>query len=92
MSDINNLLLSETEGATPAEHLEARNRGGWIAVKDRLPENDTCVLIAVHEYDDPNNKLVVTYAEFFDGQWLMQDGHPAYDPVYWQPLPEPPKD
>lgn len=26
MNDINNLLLSETEGATPAEHLQARQK------------------------------------------------------------------
>lgn len=93
MSDINNLLLSETEGATPAEHLEARNRGGWIAVKDRPPEYGKPVLIRFarsgHIEDATFHK-----DEYSDGwTYCLFDGAEINDePSHWMTLPEPPKD
>jgi hypothetical protein len=62
----------------------------WINVKDRLPEEDTRVLVVV---SDENFKRVKQYVpkldtdRMFDGRWVRWSKHVTY----WQPLPEPPK-
>lgn len=77
--------------------------GGWISVKDRLPEKQTPVLVYVPPYNDKNEE----YAEYvgvayymysaIGGYWAGTDGNVygeigiIYDPTYWAPLPESPK-
>ena len=57
----------------------------WISVKDRLPEDDTIVLIY-----DSLSKLVCDCL-FYLGEWEAGDGIEV-EPAFWQPLPEPPEE
>lgn len=54
---------------------------GWVSVKDRLPEKLTLVLVCNHGIYD--------IAFVGDrGNWVNK----LFEPEYWMPLPEPPKD
>ena len=73
--------------------------GGWISVKDRLPEEDKIVLVA-REFVWPGHKACryVETAELIGSEWVSQTEeykirrrfHKA--PYAWMPLPEPPKE
>ena len=75
--------------ADKIEELENKSTE-WINVKDRLPEEDTRVLVVV---SDEKFKCVKQYVpkldtdRIFDGRWVRWSKHVTY----WQPLPEPPK-
>lgn len=59
---------------------------GWISVKDRLPEEDTDVLVA--------NGVGIEIAAYTTNpvkQWYGMHGQDVYV-KYWMPLPEPPKE
>lgn len=72
----------------------------WISVKDRLPEIGRSVLVAVNI----NAKLNLPFRTDFtpeirigwlddNGKWGLQfDSADRDEILYWQPLPEPPKD
>lgn len=87
------------------ERLDAQPTvGGWISVKDRLPEEQIPVLVYVPPYSNENEK----YAEYvgvayymysaIGGYWAGTDGNVygaigiIHDPIYWMPMPEPPKE
>lgn len=59
---------------------------GWISVKDRLPEDDTPVL--VYCPDAPLPYGIDYWSQFGLGFYWSHDS----EPTHWQPLPEPPKE
>lgn len=68
-------------------------REEWIDIST-APMDGTRVLVAIHEWNKPQNKLIVVEA-FYDHGWVCMedDGSRAqcYEPVKWQKLPSPPK-
>lgn len=75
--------------------------GGWISVKDRLPDvNDNYIVTACDE-DCPYGEgiwydTVVVVAEYYKGSWTWCDNGLEYDLngliTHWMPLPQPPKE
>lgn len=79
----------------------------WISVKDRLLDDDQCILMVVQsemqnvDYDTDekigdqyvNQEIAIGYVS--DGSlWINYDQDNYYrvsDITHWQPLPEPPK-
>lgn len=55
----------------------------WISVKDRLPEEIGYYLVVI------GNEMLISIdiAEYSEGYWHKHD-----EVIYWQPLPELPKD
>lgn len=72
----------------------------WISVEERLPEEEKTVLV-VRKFLSAKGVTVRTYvetAELIGGDWVsMSDEYKIIryrhtDPIYWMPLPEPPKE
>lgn len=61
--------------------------GGWISVKDRLPEEKAWVLCLCRA----GIREVLLWQ---NGQWYHDPQHAYYESfvLYWTPLPEPPKE
>src|SRR3990167_1624174 len=59
---------------------------GWIAVKDRLPNDDSTVLIAMKDGDE------TVWLGYYDGDcWYRVDATPIRTRVtHWAPKPSPP--
>ena len=55
----------------------------WISVKDRLPEENTTVIVAT------DNGIVFQCLYAYDG-WNLWDGNEV-NITHWQPMPQPPK-
>ena len=82
----------------PAVDVQPTNQ--WISVEDQLPKIGESVLVAVVV----NAKLNISFRTDFtpefrigwledDGKWGLQfDSADNHEILYWQPLPEPPKD
>lgn len=72
--------------------------GGWISVKDRLPETNDEVL-TTYLYDDKPHKLYVETASYFDdgegeGHWHSVGdeliiGRVRKTTIAWMPMPKP---
>lgn len=72
--------------------------GGWISVKDRLPETNDEVL-TTYLYDDKPHKLYVETASYFDdgegeGHWHsvwdeFSIGRVRKTTIAWMPMPKP---
>lgn len=69
-----------------AEHLLANGVTvqNWIPVSERLPENDTAVIVAT------DNGVVFQCLYAYDG-WDLWDGY-TVNITHWMPLPNPPKE
>ena len=72
----------------------------WIPVTERLPENEVTVLV-VRKFlgiKDCPAKTYVETAEYCYGDWVADSDEYKIarskhtDPLYWMPLPEPPKE
>ena len=55
----------------------------WISVKDRLPEENTTVIVAT------DNGIVFQCLYAYDG-WNLWEGNEV-NITHWQPMPQPPK-
>ena len=84
-----------------AEAYEAEvTKSRWIPVTERLPENEVPVLV-VRRFlgvKDCPPKTYVEMAEYCYGDWVADSDeykiarHRHTDPLFWMPLPEPPKE
>ena len=64
-----------------------RQNGGWISVKDRLPEKQTRVLVRTAE-----TYTGTTVGWIMWGKWVTDVGEQSKTVTHWTPLPEPPKE
>ena len=76
------------------ERIDIMSEGGWISVKDRLPEQRIGVLVYCPEY---NNVFAGELNDYLKkGQWYFFDDeikHPIEEEVtHWMPMPKPPEE
>lgn len=78
-----------------AENMErsAEDCGGWIPCKERLPENDMCVLAQVNgKYKNITFEDAFEFATYIKGEgWTLEEYPDYYNPnvIAWRKLPEP---
>ena len=91
MNSLNNMKVSGETFTTAVEFSQkiienAPTVGGWISVKDRLP-NDTKTKIVFHSRG-------VSFAYFSGMFWWSNIGkrHSLDTITHWMPLPEPPEE
>ena len=75
---------------------EAPTVGGWISVKDRVPEDGETVLVYIERAawgDDgyAKRKKEIAIGWQIDGRWHV-DGCMRVKGLYWMPLPGPPEE
>ena len=66
---------------------------GWISVKDRLPESNEAVLVAVLDKEGYFYRAIAV--RYPCGDWDSNDDYFSQDEAdvrYWMHLPEPPKE
>ena len=73
---------------TAAQWALLRNPPRWIPVAERLPEENTDVLVSVDENSDDCGMHVCDY---YDGKFLRADAGYIWGVTHWMPLPEPPE-
>ena len=83
---------------------EAPTVGGWISVKDRIPERQMPVIVYVPPHKDDEEEYFghvgMAYYTYSGngGYWAGTDGAVygaigiIHKPTHWMPLPEPPKE
>lgn len=67
----------------------------WISVKDRLPESEKEVLVWYrYTWDDASTSYGFGISWWYSNSKQWRDGCllKGVEVLYWQPLPEPPKD
>jgi hypothetical protein len=66
-------------------------RDAWISVDDRMPDEDSVVLVSAWEYGKPDGKRFTLVARRSGSLFLNEEtGDDLYTPTHWQPLPAPP--
>lgn len=73
--------MIDVVGAVESADVQPVNQ--WISVKDRLPNEDDCYLVVI----ESEICVSIDIAEYSENRWHKHD-----KVLYWQPLPEPPKD
>lgn len=61
----------------------------WVSVKERLPEQNTDVLVSVDENSDDCGMHVCDY---YDGKFSRAEAGYIWGVTHWMPLPAPPTD
>ena len=64
--------------------------GGWISVKDRLPDKAGIYIICDH-YGNVMSRHFCKQHGRFAGYWHFNGSAKYGNPLYWMPLPEPPE-
>lgn len=79
--------------AAPAAPV-AQEPATWVSVADRLPSEDSEVIVSGWAYNDPARGRFVTHADFSDGQFKPVGAADEYDalhpPTHWMPMPAAP--
>lgn len=70
---------------------EATTIGGWISVKDRMPEKAGIYIICDH-YGNVMSRHFCKGRGKFAGYWHLNGSAKYGNPRYWMPLPEPPEE
>ena len=79
-------MMLELEGRRTTPDREA-----WISVDDRLPDDDSVVLISLWAYGKPDGERVIMIARFMNAEFLNEEtGEEVYRPTHWMPLPTAP--
>jgi hypothetical protein len=70
---------------------DAIRREAWISVDERLPEEDSVVLVSAWEYGKPDGKRFTLIARLVGSLFLNEEtGDDLYTPTHWMSLPEAP--
>ena len=91
---IERLAAYEDTGLTPEEIERLKEQNRWIPVEERLPEEDTIVLLTVSGllYGSITFSDAIELGNLCsDGSWFIE-GYPDWDDpnvTAWMPLPEP---
>lgn len=65
--------------------------GGWISMKDRLPEENLEYI--VYATDEDGERFVTTdHWNKYVRQWYLFDKGSSTTVTHWMPMPEPPKE
>lgn len=73
------------------EKQERETNGGWISVKDRLPEDITDVL-AYSDRNGGEHAIMWNSKRGSRPHWVRGGGLVCENVTHWQPLPAPPKE
>jgi hypothetical protein len=66
-------------------------RDAWISVDDRMPDEDSVVLVSAWEYGKPDGKRFTLVARRSGSLFLNEEtGDDLYTPTHWMPLPAAP--
>ena len=96
--------VAEVEWEYPMEVAAAIDKaiealgGGWVSVKDGLPDEDTEVLVARYLIQHGKKKPYVETASRINDEWFSYTDEWKMDkkahskPYAWMQLPEPPKE
>jgi hypothetical protein len=73
-------------------HPTPDDAGQWIGVNDRLPEEETEVLVTGPAWnkDDYSKGRYFSLGTLQEGVWKGEDGGDLHSPSHWMPLPNPP--
>lgn len=93
MQDTIDCLVPEVIADIPSADVQPVNQ--WISVKDRLPESEKEVLVWYrYTWDDASTSYGFGISWWYSNAKQWRDGCllKGVEVLYWQPLPEPPKD
>lgn len=80
---VQHLAAYENTGLTPEEIMDGQMLTGWIAVSERLPEDDKVVLVSCRTKKGVNS----VNRAYYDGAWHGSGSMSGV--VAWMLLPEP---
>lgn len=67
------------------------DREAWISVDERLPDDDSVVLVSIWAYNKPDGERIILIARFIRAEFLNEEtGDEMYRPTHWMPLPSTP--
>jgi hypothetical protein len=77
-----------SRGSIPAT---PRVRAAWISVADRLPDDDSVVLVSAWQYGKPEGKRITIIARRSGSVFVNEEsGEELCTPTHWRPLPAAP--
>ena len=93
--EIMETCLEAVRAYTPA-HID---RGAWVSVEDRLPEDNkdgetVLVIVSGKPHENITLHRAIMTAGYFQGEGWVVNEYPEWESpevTYWMPLPEPPE-